>query len=204
MGCQLNNESTSEVYYTITFDSNGGSLVESQKILEGSKGRKPQNPAREDYVFSGWYLDDEMYDFSQSITENITLIARWENEFENYGMDIIEVSLDTISIKETGYYTSMEEVGCYIYTFHKLPNNFKTKSEFNRFDYTNENRLSVGGDVFYNREGLLPYKQGRTYTECDIDFTGSTRNAKRIVFSNDFLIFYTSNHYSSFSILRFI
>ena len=47
-------------------------------------------------------------------------------------------------------------------------------------------------------EGLLPEAPGRKYYECDIDFDGSYRNAKRIIFSNDGLIFYTEDHYESF------
>ena len=61
---------------------------------------------------------------------------------------------------------------------------------------------SIGGDTFGNREGLLPAKKGRVYTECDIDTAGkSSRGAKRIVFSNDGLIYYTDDHYESFTLL---
>lgn len=211
-GCRYENENFDLPYYTVQFDSNGGTQIQSQRIEEGKKAIKPNNPVKEDSIFEDWYLFDEPYDFTTPVTEDITLTAQWrsssnigtDSDFEDYGMDVIEIILSDNSISESGYYTSMIEVGTYIYTYHKLPGNFRTKDNFNRFDYTSENKLSVGGDIFYNREGLLPYKQGRTYTECDIDYTGNSRNAKRIVFSSDFLIFYTSNHYSSFSILRFL
>ena len=53
-----------------------------------------------------------------------------------------------------------------------------------------------------NRDGLLPQKSGREYKECDIDTEGkSSRGAKRIVFSNDGLIYYTDDHYESFTLL---
>ena len=59
-----------------------------------------------------------------------------------------------------------------------------------------------GGDVFQNREGLLPKVKGRTYYECDIGTTGKkSRGSKRIVFSNDGLIYYTDDHYESFTLL---
>ena len=58
--------------------------------------------------------------------------------------------------------------------------------------------MSIGGSRFGNREGLLPEKKGRTYYECDIDYVRGGRNAKRIVYSNDGLIFYTDDHYNSF------
>ena len=55
-------------------------------------------------------------------------------------------------------------------------------------------------DRFGNREGLLPEKTGRTYTECDINTLGAdSRGAERLIFSNDGLYFYTSNHYASFT-----
>ena len=61
---------------------------------------------------------------------------------------------------------------------------------------------SIGGDVFQNREGLLPKADGRTYYECDIDTAGrNSRGAKRIVFSNDGLIYYTADRYRSFVFL---
>lgn len=124
--------------------------------------------------------------------------------FENYGMPILDVYLSDTNITLSGIYSSKEEVGAYIFTFHKLPSNFVVKSIFSSSNHTAANKLSAGGDVFQNREGLLPKKIGRTYTECDIDYTGGGRNAKRIVFSSDFLIFYTDTHYASFSIMRFL
>jgi guanyl-specific ribonuclease Sa len=60
----------------------------------------------------------------------------------------------------------------------------------------------IGGDVFGNREGLLPKKDGRIYYECDIDtMGGGSRGAKRIVYSNDGLVYYTSDHYGSFTLM---
>ena len=60
--------------------------------------------------------------------------------------------------------------------------------------------MCIGGDWFGNYEGLLP--EDRNYTECDIDTLGaSKRGAKRIVFSNDGLIYYTEDHYESFELL---
>ena len=58
--------------------------------------------------------------------------------------------------------------------------------------------MSIGGDYFGNRENLLPNKKNRKWYECDINYNGGYRNSERIVFSNDGLIYYTSNHYESF------
>ncbi len=194
-------ETPEEQTYEISFNSDGGTTISSQSVKPNATAKKPQDPVKDGYTFVGWFYQEKEFDFSTEITQNITLDAHWE--FITYGMPVIEIKLSSTSVNEDEYYTSMEEVGAYIYTFHKLPSNFKTKSEFNKNDYTPENKLSTGGDQFFNREGLLPTKKGRTFTECDIDYTGSSRGMKRIVYSSDFIIFYTSTHYSSFSILRF-
>ena len=60
---------------------------------------------------------------------------------------------------------------------------------------------SIGGDYFGNYEGNLPEKEGREYHECDIDSDGGYRGAKRIVYSNDGLIYYTEDHYETFELL---
>lgn len=124
--------------------------------------------------------------------------------FEDYGMNVITVKLNNVNVTEDGRYNTKEEVGAYIHVYHKLPSNYITnKFELNK-NYTPENKLSYTGGTFHNREGLLPQANGRTFTECDIDYHGGGRNAIRIVFSSDWLVFYTDNHYESFSIMRFV
>lgn len=107
---------------------------------------------------------------------------------------------NSIEIAEDGLYTSKDEVALYIATYHKLPSNYMTKSEAGDIAsiYTQANKASIGGDVFWNREGLLPRGDGITYTELDIDYNGVSRGASRIVYSSGFRIFYTSDHYDSF------
>ena len=107
-----------------------------------------------------------------------------------------------------GVYTSKEDVALYIYLYHRLPNNFITKNQAeDRYGWDGGSLsrygMCIGGDRFYNNEGLLPNKAGRYYYECDIDTLGSYsgRGAKRIVYSNDGLIYYTANHYESFTLL---
>lgn len=113
------------------------------------------------------------------------------------------------AVDEDGWYTSKEEVALYIHLYERLPDNYVTKDEAedagwhggNVERYTGEG-TAIGGSRFGNREGLLPKAQGRTYTECDIDTVGgNARGAKRIVFSNDGLIYYTEDHYESFELL---
>jgi len=117
-----------------------------------------------------------------------------------------ESSTSETQIEELSSYTSKDEVALYIYTFEKLPDNFITKQQAMKLGWDNSkgnlwevtDQKSIGGDVFRNFEGLLPKEKGRIYYEADIDYQGGYRNALRIVFSNDGLIFYTNDHYSSF------
>lgn len=109
-------------------------------------------------------------------------------------------------IDENGSYTSKDDVALYIHTYGKLPANFIKKADAQKLGWNGGSLepfapgKSIGGDRFGNYEQLLPEKDGRTYTECDIDTAGaSTRGAKRIVFSNDGLIFYTEDHYETFT-----
>lgn len=110
-------------------------------------------------------------------------------------------------IDESGEYTSKDDVALYIYTYGKLPSNYITKKEAKKLGWeggTLENFApgkSIGGDRFGNYEGSLPEKKGRNYTECDIDTKGRKRGAKRLVFSNDGLIYYTDDHYETFTLL---
>ena len=109
-------------------------------------------------------------------------------------------------IDVNGKYTSKEEVSLYIDTYGDLPSNYITKAEAKELGWDSNSGnlwdvadgMSIGGDVFGNREGLLPEDDDRIYYECDIDYEGGYRNSKRIVYSNDGLIYYTEDHYESF------
>lgn len=70
--------------YTVTFNSNGGSEVDSRRVAENGNVIEPATPTREGYNFVGWYLGNEEFDFNSKITSNITLTARWE-AIENGG-----------------------------------------------------------------------------------------------------------------------
>ena len=87
-----------------------------------------------------------------------------------------------------------------------LPDNYMTKEEARALGWEGgsveayQAGAAIGGDRFGNREGLLPEETGRTYTECDINTLGAdSRGAERLIFSNDGLYFYTSDHYASFT-----
>ena len=109
------------------------------------------------------------------------------------------------AVTEGEYYYDLEHVVLYLDRYGVLPDNYITKDEARALGWEGgsvENYLdgaAIGGDRFGNREGLLPEASGRSYTECDIDTDGqSSRGAKRLVFSNDGLYFYTEDHYETF------
>ena len=110
------------------------------------------------------------------------------------------------AVAEDGSYTSKDDVAAYIHEFGHLPQNFISKTKAKKAGWVAKEGnldevlpgMSIGGSEFYNDEGLLPDAPGRTWTECDINYTGGFRGAERIVFSNDGLVFYTDDHYKTF------
>lgn len=111
-------------------------------------------------------------------------------------------------IDEDGSYYDKENVALYIHTYGKLPPNYITKKEAEKLGWEGGSvekyapGKAIGGSYFGNYEGSLPTADGREYHECDIDTNGaSSRGAKRIVYSNDGLVYYTEDHYETFELL---
>ncbi len=109
---------------------------------------------------------------------------------------------------EHGAYTTKEDVALYLSIYGRLPENFITKSEARALGWSGgglddyDYGKCIGGDRFGNSEGLLPQTGGRIYYECDVDtLHRDERGAKRIVYSDDGLIYYTGDHYESFELL---
>ena len=106
-------------------------------------------------------------------------------------------------IDEHGTYTSKDDVALYIHTYGKLPENFITKKAAEKLGWHGGSLepyapgKCIGGGRFGNYEGVLP---DGNYKECDIDTLGrKSRGAKRIVYSDDGRIYYTDDHYESFT-----
>ncbi len=118
------------------------------------------------------------------------------------------VPTESQSIDRNGSYTTAEDVALYIYTYGELPSNFMTKNEARDLGWEGGSLepyapgMCIGGDWYGNYEGMLPETNGREYHECDINTLGaSSRGAERIVFSNDGLIYYTPDHYETFTLM---
>ncbi len=109
-------------------------------------------------------------------------------------------------LDENGSYTSREDVALYLVQYGRLPRNFITKEEARALGWPGGDLRPyapdkcIGGDVFGNYEKRLP--TGRTYHECDIDTLGKKkRGEKRLIYSDDGWIYYTEDHYETFTLL---
>ncbi|SEA07157.1 ribonuclease [Lachnospiraceae bacterium NK3A20] len=115
------------------------------------------------------------------------------------------VSKKGVTVEEDGEYFTKDEVALYIYTYGRLPENFITKKQARKLGWEGgalepyAPGKAIGGDYYGNYEGVLP--DGPDYHECDIDTKGRKRGAKRIVYSDDGKIYYTDDHYESFTLL---
>ena len=69
--------------YTVTFDSDGGTAVSSQNVVEGKTANQPSNPTKSGSTFVEWQLNGSKYDFAKAVTDNITLKAKWQENSTN-------------------------------------------------------------------------------------------------------------------------
>ena len=106
---------------------------------------------------------------------------------------------------ETGTTHSLENTLTYIKEHGALPSYYLTKKEAaargwipsrgNLGDIAEG--MMIGGDIFTNAQHLLPSAPHRVWREADFEYTGGSRNAKRILYSNDRLVFVTRDHYKT-------
>jgi len=109
-------------------------------------------------------------------------------------------------IDENGVYDTKEDVALYLHIYGHLPDNYITKKEAEKLGWRSKEGnlwdvapgMSIGGSRFGNYERQLPEKEGRKYYECDLEYDGGYRGAKRLIYSDDGLIFYTEDHYKTF------
>ena len=129
----------------------------------------------------------------------------------------VETSSNSLSIyeavKENEFYTTKDSVAAYLCRFGNLPKNYVNKATaqtlyeettgnaFSKWNFNPWKLLSimVGGDTFSNREGLLPEA---SYKEADVEYFAENRGTKRLVYAENCVIYYTADHYESFSLLE--
>lgn len=71
-------KSCQKTEYTVKFSTDGGNEISEQVIAKDNKVTPPEDPTKEGYVFVGWYVGDEKYDFDSKVTKDLTIEARWE------------------------------------------------------------------------------------------------------------------------------
>ena len=173
-------------------------LQETQPVVQEA----PEKSTPEILDESDVNEESETQDDQLDMQEDESGIQEEASETEEAQQDAINDNLPTYG---NNYY-DVANVVLYLEVYNELPPNYITKSEAQALGWEGgsvekyKEGAAIGGDTFGNREGLLPAADGRKYTECDIDTHGySSRGSRRLVFSNDGLYFYTSNHYESFS-----
>ena len=106
-----------------------------------------------------------------------------------------------------GPITDPQSIADYLFAHGELPDNFITKKEARALGWGSAFRYvsdaapgkSIGGDYFSNYERILPVAKGLTYREADCRYTGGPRNAYRIIWSSDGRVWYTEDHYNTFT-----
>jgi guanyl-specific ribonuclease Sa len=127
-----------------------------------------------------------------------------DDDYTGNTPDTVPDDLPSVSVSENKTYSSKEDVSEYLYLYGHLPKNYLTKNEASDLGWVSSKGnlwevapgMSIGGDKFGNREGILP--KNKQYYECDIDYNGGYRNEKRIVYTKDGWIYYTEDHYETF------
>lgn len=96
------------VYYTVTFDANGGSEIAPKTVPSGTLLPDPGAPEREGYVFSGWIHNGVKWDFStRKVRENMTLTAKWHSAETIFSYEVVEA---TQTAKITKLKEKLEEI----------------------------------------------------------------------------------------------
>ncbi|MBR0638013.1 ribonuclease [Bacillus sp. Nf3] len=116
----------------------------------------------------------------------------------------------TSDVRTLAVINTFDGVADYLIRYKRLPDNYITKSQASALGWVaSKGNLaevapgkSIGGDIFSNREGRLPSASGRTWREADINYVSGFRNADRLVYSSDWLIYKTTDHYATFTRIR--
>lgn len=155
--------------------------------------------------FDIYYTDDYFHSFVKLYDGSGGTASAAQPEADPVPAPVPEQKPETdISLAEDGVYDTADEVALYLVTYHHLPSNFMTKKEARKIGWSSGalNQVAegkcIGGDVYGNYEGVLPDISGNYY-ECDIGTINSRkRGEKRLVWSDDFDVYYTEDHYETF------
>ena len=168
----------------------------------GADSGEAAAPAQETVTQTGKETEEtELVEIPETESEEAQDAEPEEPQAQEQQAPAAEESLQEID--EDGSYTTKEDVALYIHIYGKLPSNFITTKQAEKLGW-NGGSLEpyapgkcIGGGYFGNYEGILP---DGNYKECDIDTLGKKkRGAKRLIYSDDGRIYYTDDHYESFT-----
>ena len=71
-------EQVTDGTFAVRFDTDGGSEIEPTTVKHSRKVQPPSDPEKSGHTFTGWYLDNEKYNFDTPVTAPLTLTAKWE------------------------------------------------------------------------------------------------------------------------------
>ncbi len=142
--------------YTVSFDTDGGSIVESQTVVTGNKATKPAlNPTKKGYNFVGWYTDNTYtteFDFENTIiTDNTTIYAKFEDASIFKLGEYTFSKISTLEELTTGYYV----IGGFDGTNYAYMNDV-----FDKKGFGTENKPSVYY-TFYNKAGKVKIQKSQ-------------------------------------------
>ena len=140
---------------------------------------------------------DNSYSYEKKSKKNQDNFEKEKSDFSNKNNN---------SSNQIDKLTNDEIVVKYLKEHGELPEYYITKSEAKSLGWVpSKGNLcevapgrAIGGDIWTNRQKSLPTKSGRRYFEADLNYNCGNRNADRVVFSNDGLVFVTFDHYRSF------
>lgn len=152
--------------YTVTFDSDGGSKVSPETVKAGEYATEPNVPNKKDYIFLGWYLGDEKWDFKENkVNSDITLKAKWTLEKVTFtGEFTYKDAVDVLASNWNPH--------SYIYDFDEYPRNYISQGLYSF--YFNDGK-------YYKRDGAIPFRGYVVVPEmaasAPVDVTEDVRNA---------------------------
>ncbi len=82
--------------YQVVFDSDGGSVVDSVMVEKNSKVNKPEDPVKKGSSFTGWYYNNELYNFDNPVTQDIVLKAHWIANVNTISLDIPDSEIQAL------------------------------------------------------------------------------------------------------------
>ena len=111
-GEENNTQVDNSDYVVVTFDTDGGSIVESQKVKKGTNVIKPADPTRENYDFDSWYVGDEKWSFNgYVVTKDIVLTAKWIPLYDFKELNGNEVEITGFKNKSVVSLTISDKIG---------------------------------------------------------------------------------------------